>query len=50
MKNENDCRTLYNFLTDIGYPGDVDEKTNQKNFSKIFSSNLEILKRKSLII
>ena len=27
MKNENDRRTLYNFLTDVGYTGDVDGKT-----------------------
>ena len=44
-----DRRTLYNFLTDIGYTGDVDEKINQKNFSKNFSNNLEILKKKNLI-
>ena len=37
MKNENDRRTLYNFLTDVGYTGGVDEKTNQnKIFKKLF--------------
>ena len=34
MKNENDRRTLYIFLTDIGYTGDVDGRTNQINFFK----------------
>ena len=32
MKNENDKRNLYNFLTDIGYTILGDEKTNQKIF------------------
>ena len=32
MKNENHRRTLYNFLTDIGYTEDVEEKTNRKKF------------------
>ena len=32
MKNENDKKTLYNFLTDIKYDGIDDEKTNQKRF------------------
>ena len=34
MKNENDKRTLYNFLTDVGYTGVGDEKTNQTKFFK----------------
>ena len=34
MKNENDKRTLYNFLTDVGYAGVGDEKTSQTKFSK----------------
>ena len=34
MKNENDRRTLYNFLTDVGYTGNGDEKTNQTKFFK----------------
>ena len=34
MKNENDRRTLYNFLTDIAYTGDGDEKTNENKFFK----------------
>ena len=29
---KNDRRTLYNFLTDIGYNGAYDEQTSQKNF------------------
>ena len=32
MKNENDRRTLYNFLTDVGYNGIGDEKTHQTKF------------------
>ena len=32
MKNENGKRNLYNFLVDIGYNGQGDEKTNQKKF------------------
>ena len=32
MKNENDRKILYNFLTDIGYNGDGDEQTSQKKF------------------
>ena len=34
MKNENDRKTLYNFLTDVGYTGVSDEKTNQSRFFK----------------
>ena len=34
MKNENDRRTLYNFLTGVGYTGNGDEKTNQTKFFK----------------
>ena len=30
MRDENDRRNLYNFLTDIGYNGLSDEQTNQK--------------------
>ena len=32
MKDESDKRNLYNFLTDIGYNGLGDEKTNQTKF------------------
>ena len=32
MKNENDRITLYKFLTDVGYTGIGDEKTNQTKF------------------
>ena len=32
MKKENDQRSLYNFLVDVGYNGIGDEKTNQKIF------------------
>ena len=32
MKDDNDQITLYNVLADIGYDGQGDEKTNQKNF------------------
>ena len=32
MKNEDDKRNLYNFLTDIGYSGLGDENTNQTKF------------------
>ena len=39
MKNENDQRALYNFLVDVGYTGDGDRKTNQKNFfTRLFNS------------
>ena len=34
MKIEDDRRTLYNFLVDIGYNGEHDEKTNQNKFFK----------------
>ena len=50
MKNENDLRTLYIFLVDLRYNAQHDEKTDQNNFLKDFSINLEILKKKSLII
>ena len=45
MKNENDCGTLYNFLTDIGSTGDVDEKTNQNNFFKNFFKQFRNIKK-----
>ena len=32
MRDEADRRTLYNFLTDVGYTGRDDEKTNQTKF------------------
>ena len=32
MKNENKRRNLYNFLTDIGYSGVFDDKSNRKKF------------------
>ena len=32
MKNENDRKTLYSFLTDVGYTGNGDEKTSHKKF------------------
>ena len=32
MKNDDDRRPLYNFLVDLGYNGQHDEKTNQNNF------------------
>ena len=32
MKKENDRRTLYDFLTDVGYIGIGDEKTKQTKF------------------
>ena len=32
MKNENDRRTLDNFLTGVGYTGNGDERTSQKKF------------------
>ena len=34
MKKEIDRKTLYNFLTDVGYTGIGDEKTNQSRFFK----------------
>ena len=34
MKNENDRKTLYNFLTDVGYTGIGDDKTSQTKFFK----------------
>ena len=39
MKNDDDQRTLYNFLRDIGYNGLGDKKTNQK---KIFTKLIKI--------
>ena len=50
MKNEVDQRTLYSFLADVGYNGIGDEKTNQFFFLLDFLNNLEILKKKSLLI
>ena len=45
MKNEDDRRTLYNFLVDIGYNGQHDEKTNQnKFFKKLFNQFTNIKK------
>ena len=36
MKNDDDKKTLYDFLTDIGYNGNKDQPTNQtKIFKKL---------------
>ena len=49
MKNENDKKTLYNFLTDIGYNGLGDEKTNQtKFFTKLIKDYRNIKKEEHL--
>ena len=48
MKNENDKRTLYNFLTDVGYTGVGDEKTSQtKFFKKLLKQYRNIKKEES---
>ena len=45
MKNENDKKTLNNFLTDIGYNGNIDHQTNQtKIFKKLISQYRNIKK------
>ena len=50
MKNESVKKNLYNFLTDIGYNGLSDEKTNQtKSFTRLLRQYRNI-KKKSLII
>ena len=48
-KNEDDRRTSYKFLVDLGYNGQHDEKTNQKKILKDFLVNLEIFKKMSPI-
>ena len=45
MKNESDKRNLYNFLTDIGYNGLGDERTNQKKFFTNLIKNYRNLKK-----
>ena len=45
-KNEDDRRTSYKFLVDLGYNGQHDEKTNQKNFLKDFSVKFGNIKKK----
>ena len=45
MKNENDRKTLYNFLTDVGYTGIGDEKTNQSRFFKRLLKQYRIIKK-----
>ena len=45
MRNENDRRTVYNFLTGIGYTGDGDEKTNQNKFFKRLFKQFRIIKK-----
>ena len=48
MKNENDKINLYNFLTDIGYNGLGDERTNQKKFfTKLFENYRKIKKKEA---
>ena len=45
MKNENDKKTLYDFLTDIGYNGYRDQQTNQtKFFEKLITQYRNIKK------
>ena len=49
MKNENDRITLYNFLTDVGYTGIGDEKTNQtKFFTKLLKQFRNIKKEEPI--
>ena len=45
MKNESDKRNLYNFLTDIGYNGLGDERTNQKKFFTNLIKNYRKIKK-----
>ena len=45
MKNENDRKTLYNFLTDVGYTGIGDEKTSQTKFFKRLSRHYRNIKK-----
>ena len=45
MKNENDQRTLYNFLVDVGYTGNDDEKTSQKKFFKRLIKSFKYIKK-----
>ena len=45
MKNEDDRRTLYRFLVDLGYNGQHDEKTNQNKFFKRLFNQFIIIKK-----
>ena len=48
MRNENEQRTLYNFLVDIGYNGVGDEKTNQKKFFSSLFKQFGNIKKEEL--
>ena len=48
MKNENDRRNLYNFLTDIGYNGLGDGKINQKKFFTKLIKDYRNIKKEEL--
>ena len=43
-RNEDDRRTLYNFLVDLGYNGQHDEKTNQNKFFKRLPNQFKNIK------
>ena len=45
LKNENDRRTLYDFLVDVGYSGTGDEKTNQKKLFTALSKQFGYIKK-----
>ena len=48
-KNEDDPRNIYNFLVDIGYNGQHDEKTNQNNFFKRLFNQFRIIKKEETV-
>ena len=45
MKNENGKKTLYDFLTDIGYNVNKDQQTNQTKFFKKLIRQHRIIKK-----
>ena len=45
MKNEDDRKTLYNFLVDLGYNGQHDEKTSQNKFFKRLFNQFRNIKK-----
>ena len=48
-KNINDKKTLYNFLTDIGYNGRLDAKTSQKKFFRGLINQFRNMKKEDAI-
>ena len=49
MKNINDKKTLYNFLTDIGYNARFDPKTSQKNLFRGLINQFRNIKKEEYL-